>query len=218
MTYGEMYDEIITHCWPGTNPPVNMPVIVRQKMKSAQRMINRDYTFWFTLSSGTINTVPLQRTYALPADYREIERSYFTVHLQSYYNPPLKEINITDHLDAGLNLSSSASEYPDRFRIDGTSVDLYPLPSDIRILNLMYWRFLDPINITQATLATLFTPYTDAISEFCPEALIYYVVSIIKLMLDEWQSSASYKQLFIEAIEGSMQEDKSRRAIPENRA
>jgi len=218
MTYGEIYDEICQHCWPGVIPPANMPAIVRQKIKSAQRMINRDYPFWFTLGTGVINTVASQRTYALPADYREMERAYFTVYLQSYYNPPLVEIGLTDHLDAGLNLSVSTTEYPEKFRIDGTNIDLYPLPNDVRDLNILYWRFLPQVNITPATIATLFTPYEDDISIYCAEAMIYYVVHTIKLMQDEWQSSAMYKQLFIEAIEGSMSEDKARRSIPENRA
>lgn len=218
MTYGEIYDEICQHCWPGVTPPANMPAIVRQKIKSAQRMINRDYPFWFTLGTDTIDTVPSQRTYALPTDYKEMERAYFTVYLQAYYNPPLTEIGLTDHLDAGLNLSVSTTEYPDKFRVDGANIDLYPLPNDVRELNVLYWRFLPQVDITLATLDTLFTPYEDSISIYCSEALIYYVVHTIKLMQDEWQSSAMYKQLFVEAIEGAMSEDKSRRSIPENRA
>lgn len=224
MTYGEIYDEICQHCWPGVIPPANMPAIVRQKIKSAHRMVNRDYNFWFTLSLYQVDTVPDQRTYQLPIspasnmEYKKIERAYFTVYLQNYCHPPLQEIGLTDHLDTGLNLSSNSTEYPDRFRVDGFNIDLYPLPSEVRTLNVLCWRFLPQLDITQATLATLFTPYVDDISRYCSDALIYYVVSVIKLMQDEWQSSASYKQLFIEAIEGSMQEDVARRAMPENKA
>lgn len=215
MTYGEIYDEICQHCFPGVTPPVNMPPIIRQKIKSAHRMINRDYPFWFSLTTDTINTIASTQAYSLPTDFREMEKAFFTIDSQTYGGPCLSQLDITDHLDRGLQFSSSETEYPSQFRIDGTYLYLYPIPSDVRILNLLYWKFLDPLNITTATLATLFTPYADSISEFCSEPIIYYVTSIIKLMQDEWQSSASYKQLFIEALDGSMQEDKTRRAIPE---
>jgi len=220
MTYGEIYDEICEHCWPGVVPPVNMPAIIRSKIKTAQRMINRNYNFWFTLMSLQLNTVASQRSYdlrtlALPYEVKEIERAYFTVYLQNYYNSPLTRLELTEHLDAGLNLSVNSVEYPDKFRLDGRSLELYPLPSEERQLNLLCWKFLPLVDITNVTT---FEAYEDDISIYCSDAIIYYVVSLVKLMQDEWQSSAMYKQLFIEAIEGSMQEDVARRAMPENNA
>jgi hypothetical protein len=215
MTYGEIYDEICQHCFPGVTPPINMPPIIRQKIKSAHRMLNRDYPFWFSLTTNTITTIAGTQTYLLPTDYREMEKAFFTIYLQTYGGSCLTQLDITDHLDRGLQYSSSQTEYPTQFRIDGTYLYLYPIPSEVRTLNLLYWKFLTPLNITVATLATNFTPFTDDISEFCAECIIYYVASVVKLMQDEWQSSASYKQLFIESLEGAMHEDKIRRSIPE---
>lgn len=215
MTYDEIYNEICNHLWPGTTAPVNMVAIIRQKMKSCHRMINRNYNFWFTLSTYDITTVVGQRSYALPADFKEIERAFFQKHLQTFYGPNLEQLDLTDHLDKGMCLSNARTEYPDKMRVDGTNLDLYPLPSEIRTLRIYYWRFLPVLNI--ATL-NAFTPATDAISEYCDEAMIYYVTSVVKLMEDEWQSSEIFKGLYIEALEGAMQEDKARRAMPENKA
>lgn len=217
MTYGEIYTEIINHCFPGVVPPVNMPAIIRSKIKSAHRMINRDYNFWFTLGVSTIATVASQRSYALPDNFKDIERVYFTIYLQSYNGYPLEQLNLTDHLDYGLQTSVSSTEYPDKFRIDGANIDLYPLPSEVRTLNVLYWRFLPVLVIDPANLDTTFTNFTDDISEYCDEAIIYYVSHVVKLMQDEWQSASLYKELYAEALQGAMQEDKTRRAIPENR-
>lgn len=213
MTYGEIYDEIILNCFPGVAaPPENMPAFVRSKIRGTQRMINRDYPFWFTIGTDTIATVASTQAYDLPDDFKEIEKAWFTVEGQSYGRPVLTQLDIADHIDMGLQTSESEVEYPDMFRIDGAQIHFYPIPSEIRTCNILYWRFLD---LVDTTVVATFNAYSDDISVYCAEAIIYYVTSLIKLQQNEWEASAAFKQLFIEAIQGSMQEDKRRRSIPE---
>lgn len=215
MTYGEIYDEIMLKAFPGSAPPENMPAYIRRKIKACQRMINRDYNFWFTIVNSTITTIANQRSYVLPIlpMFKEMENAYFTVNLQSYATAPLRQIGIDQHITYGYVQDSSAVEYPTAFRIDGINLELYPLPSEARTLNLFYWSFLPSVDITDVVV---FNAYTDAISEYCCEAIIFYIMADIKLDQNEWQASQMYKQEYLQAIEGARFEDTVRRQIPEN--
>ena len=82
----------------------------------------------------------------------------------------------------------------------------------IRTLNIAYWGFLAAVPITDAAT---FNAYEDSFSIYCDEAMIYYVTHLIKLQQDEFNSSMAYKQLFVEALDSAMREDKLRRSIPE---
>lgn len=212
MTYAEIYQEICNLCFPGTNVPVNMPLSIRRQIRQAQRMLNRDYNFWFTIYLGTIPTVAGQQAYALPSDYKEIEKGYFMIDGQNYGTPPLTQLDITDHIDRGFHQSHYETEYPDSFRIDGSNLYFYPVPKEVRDFKILYWRFLQLVPEDE----TLFNAFAeDAFGLYCAEPIIYYVAHKIKLSQDEWQSASMYKQLFYETLEGAMNEDKSRRAIPE---
>lgn len=213
MTYGEIYNEIILNCFPGVAlPPENMPAFIRSKIRGTQRMINRDYPFWFTVSLATIVTAVGTQSYALPTDFKEIEKAWFTVEGQSYGRPVLTQLDIADHIDMGLQTSDAQVEYPEIFRIDGSMIYFYPIPSEIRTCNILYWQFLD---LVDTTVVATFNAYEDDISIYCAEAIIYYVTSLIKLQQNEWEASAAFKQLYYEAMQGAMQEDKRRRSIPE---
>ena len=214
MTYGEMYDEIVQNCWPGVAAiPQNMPGILRSKIRLAQRKINRDYNFWFTLTAGTINTVASQQAYDLPTDFKDIEKGWFDVDGQNYGTPVLGQLDLMDHIDRGLHTSYAETEYPTQFRIDGANIYFYPIPSEIRVFNLLYWRFLPLVPITSDALFRAFAE--DDIGVYCSEAIIFHVSMQIHLMMNEWQAAAMYRDLYTEAIEGAMQEDKARRSIPE---
>jgi hypothetical protein len=214
MTYGEIYNEICENVWPGVAAiPENMPAILRNRIKQAQRMINRDYNFWFSLDVATITTAASVQSYALPADFKEIEKCYFTVDGQSYGTPILSQLDLTDHLDRGLHESVYETEYPNQFRIDGMYLYFYPVPSEIRVLNILYWKFLPLVTTTTDAAFRAFAE--DDIGLYCAEALIAYVSMRIKLMQNEWQAATMYKELFVESIEGARQEDKVRRSIPE---
>lgn len=215
MTYGELYDEIIARAFPGSIPPENMPDRIRLWLKRCQRMINRKYNFWFTLDTYAIATVASQRSYALPDNFKEIEKAYFTINGQTYTGDELGQIELDEHIKFGLLKDDSEVEYPTQFRVDGMALDLFPLPSSVRSLNIYYWKFLDVVPITP--VAT-FAAYTDDISEYCEDAIINYVLSTIKLDQNEWQASMEYKQRYIEAIEDAYHEDNVRRSIPENKA
>jgi hypothetical protein len=212
MTYGEIYEEICFMCWPGDDPPDNIPAYLRRKILTARRMINRQYNFWFTLATAEIETVPEQGNYDLPEDYKEIEKTYFNIYNQTFTGPVLRQIELTDHIDLGLMRTGQFVEYPSLVRIDGSSLYLYPAPSHERTLNLLYWKFLPVIAVADMD------DEEDDISIFCSQAIIYHVASDIKLQENEWQTAQVYRQRFEEEIEGAMQEDKVRRSIPETRA
>lgn len=218
MTYEEIYNEIVEQCFPGVggNPPENMPAVIMRKVRSCQRMINRDFPFWFTLVTDTLNTVEDQSVYALTGLtylFKEIERVWFTVDGQTYGTAPLTQLDITDSLDRGFQMDSTTVEYPTSFMIDGSNLVLYPTPSEVRVLNLLYWRFLPSVPID--TFAE-FIAYEDDIGEYCGEAIVAWVTSKIKLMQGEAQESELYLRDFNTFIEGAMQEDKYRRSIPQN--
>lgn len=214
MTYAEIYDEIVSLCFPGVPVPENMPVYIRNKIRTAQRNINRDYNFWFTIAIATITTVAGTQQYALPTNFKDIEEVWFTVQGQAYGTPPLNRKDITQHIQEGLHESNYTTEYPTDYRIDGANIYLYPVPKEIRTLNIMYWSFLPAVPVD--TDANFRAYAEDAIGLYCGEAIVFNVISQIKLAQDEWQSSTIYKQLYLEALEGAMSEDKIRRQIPEN--
>ena len=216
MTYGDMYNEIVLRAYSTTVPPENTAGYIRRKMKACQRMINRDYNFWFSLEQAvTITTVVNQRDYALPTNFKELERCNFVINLQSYNGPKLRLMNLMDDIDDGYDQSSVAVEYPTDMKVDGTTISLYPLPSEVRTLNIKYWKFLPLVDDTDEAL---FNADEDAISIYCCEALISYVLAGIKVDQNEWEASQILKQEYLEAIEGAKFEDTVRRQIPENEA
>ena len=212
MTYGEIYEEICFMCWPGDEPPSNIPAYLRRKILSARRMINRSYNFWFTLASTVLETEVEVQALALPADYKEIEKVYFSIYNQDYDGPVLRQLDLMDHIDLGFQKVDQSVEYPEMFRIDGSSLYLYPKPSHVRDLNLLYWKFLP--NIADVD----FDDTEDDIGIYCSQAIIYHVASDIKLQENEWQTAQVYRQRFEEEIDGAMHEDKVRRQIPETKA
>ena len=219
MTYEEIYDDIVENCWPGVggNPPQNMPARIRTKVRSCHRMINRDFNFWFTLTSGTITTVAGQSVYDLPELYKEMERAYFTISGQTYGGPVLNQIDITDGLDRAYHTDDTQVEYPSSFMVNGSQIILYPAPSTTGYtLNLYYWTFLPVIDID--TQANFEANAEDDIALYCGEAIVAWVTSKIKLMQNEWQESELYLRDYNIFIEGAIQEDMHRRAIPHNRA
>jgi len=222
MTYGEIYDEICLNCFAGAVVPENMPIPIRKKIAQCQRMLNRDYNFWFSISLGSLATVPSTQSYNLTGlltaginDFKEIEKIWFMVDGQTYGTPALSQMDIVDHIDRGLQMSSETSEYPSNFRIDGQYIYLYPIPSEIRTLKLLYWRYLPIVPVAGTAVDAIFSAYEDDISRYCAECIIYYVTAQIKLQQDEWQSQQIYMGYFNTALEGAMMEDKSRRSIPE---
>jgi len=212
MTYGEIYDEIMLKAFT-TTPPENMPAYIRRKIRACQRMINRDYNFWFTLITTTITTIPNQRVYALPERFKEIEKTYFQINLQNYMGPVLTQIGLVQDMDYNLLTDNTAVEYPNTMKIDGSNIHLYPLPNAVRILYLTYWKFLLPVEIDDIAV---FRAYSDDFSVYCCEAIIFHIMADIKLDQNEWQASQMYKQEYQIAIEGARFEDTVRRSIPEN--
>ncbi len=222
MTYGEIYDEILLNCFAGAVVPENMPVPIRKKIASCQRMLNRDYNFWFTLSLGSLDTVAGTQSYTLAGlttaginDFKEIEKVWFMVDGQTYGTPVLSQMDIADHLDRGLQTNSETAEYPSQFRIDGQYIYFYPIPSEVRTAKFLYWRFLPIVPVLGTAVDAVFSAYEDDISRYCAECIIFYVTAQIKLQQDEWQSQQIYMQYFNVALEGAMMEDKARRSIPE---
>ena len=222
MTYGEIYDEICFNLWGAVVAPEAMPVPIRRKIASCQRMLNRDYNFWFTIALGSLVTVAGTQSYDLtgittPAvnDFKEIEKAWFQVESQSYGTPALEQMDIADHIDRNLQTYADTEEYPRQFRIDGQYIYLYATPSEARTLKLLYWKFLPTVPVAGTVVDAVFSAYEDDISRYCAECIIYYVTAQIKLQMDEWQSQQIYMQYFNVALEGAMMEDKSRRAIPE---
>lgn len=216
MTYAEIYADIIENCFPGVggNPPENMVMPILRKIRTCVRMINRDYPFWFLIGLTTINTVADTFRYNLPDDFKEVEKLWYTIDNQTYGSEPLNRLDLTEHIDRGYQLSSATVEYPPNFRIDGNYLYLYPTPSDARVLNMLYWIFLAPINIT--SYANFLTNAEDDIALYCGEAIVNWVSSKVKLMQNEWQASELFLRDFNDAIQGAMQEDKFRRQMPEN--
>lgn len=222
MTYGEIYQEICFNLWGAVPVPEAMPIPIRRKIASCQRMINRDYNFWFTIGLGSLVTADGTQSYSLtglttPAvnDFKEIEKVWFQVEGQNYGTPALEQMDIADHIDRSLQTRNETEEYPRQFRIDGKYIHLYNTPSEIRTLKLLYWRFLPVVPVAGTVIDATFDAYEDDISRYCGECIIFYVTAQIKLQMDEWQSQQIYMQYFNVALEGAMMEDKSRRAIPE---
>jgi len=222
MTYGEIYEDICFNIWGAVIPAEGMPVKIRNKIKSCQRMINRDYNFWFTIALGSLVTAPNVQSYTLTGlttplinDFKEIEKAWFQVEGQTYGTPALSQMDIADHIDRDLQTYTDTEEYPRNFRVDGQYIYLYAIPSEIRTLKLLYWKFLTSVVVAGTVDDTVFDAYEDGISGYCGEAIVHYVTAQIKLQMDEWQSQQIYMGYFNTAMEGAMMEDKSLRAIPE---
>lgn len=215
MTYGDIYNEIVARAYPGAVVPENMPTLIRSWIKRVQRMINRDYNFWFTLVTYQMNTVAGQRSYTLPANFKEVEKVFFTINGQTYTGNELSQLELDEHIKYGFLTDSSETEYPNVFRVDGTNLDFYPIPSSVREFNIFYWTFLDAVPVTP--VAT-FEAYEDDISIYCDDAIINFILHKIKLDQNEWQAAIEYKNVYLECLAGAMQEDKVRRQIPENKA
>jgi len=222
MTYGEIYEDICFNIWGAVVPAEGMPVKIRKKIASCQRMINRDYNFWFTIALGSLVTAPNVQSYSLTGlttplinDFKEIEKAWFQVEGQTYGTPALSQMDIADHIDRDLQTYTDTEEYPQNFRVDGQYIYLYAIPSEIRTLKLLYWKFLPTVVVAGTVTDAVFDAYEDDISRYCGEAIVHYVTAQIKLQMDEWQSQQIYMGYFNTAMEGAMMEDKARRAIPE---
>lgn len=213
MLYGEIYNEVCENCWPGAAVPTTMPDFIRRKIRACQRMLNRDFDFWFTLASTTISSIADTKQYALPSGFKKIERAYWDIDGQNYCTAPLERIDLLDHVDSGLTETEMSVEYPGRMRVDGENIFVYPAPSEVRTLNVIYWEYLDAVPSVQAT----FEAYEDDFSIHLCEAIIGYVTSQIKQAQNEWQSAQMFKQDAQREIQSSLMENQDRIKIPEVR-
>lgn len=215
MTYGQIYNQIIRKCWGQAVVPTIAPEHIREIIVSAHKKIQRQYNFWFNLNRTTLNTVETTARYDLPDNYKEMERCYFAVNGQNFFTEPLIPLEITEDIDYQHVMRNGSSEYPTHFLVDGTSIILYPTPAYARTLHMLLWKFVPEPDITDVTV---FNATEDALSIYLYDAIIYWVLSELKLEMDEAQSSELYMSRFYDALRDACEEDRRRRQHMELRS
>jgi len=208
MTYGQIYNQIVRKCWGQATVPTIAPEHIREMIVSAHKKIQRQYNFWFNLFRTTISTVELQASYALPVNYKEMERCYFAVNGQDFFTEPLIPLEIAEDIDYGHVLKNGTSEYPTHYIADGTNLILYPTPIYVRTLHMLLWKFIPAPDITNVNI---FNVYEDVLSINLHDAIIYWVLSELKLEMDEAQSSQLYGDRYFDALNDACLEDRRRR-------
>ena len=208
MTYEQIYNQIVRKCWGQAVVPTIAPEHIREMIVSAHKKIQRQYNFWFNLYRTTMNTVESQSSYTLPDNFKEMERCYFAVNGQDFFTERLIPLEITEDIDYGYIPRNGEAEYPTHFVIDGTSIILYPTPVYVRTLHMLLWKFIAPPDITDETT---FNATEDALSINLYEAIIYWVLSELKLEMDEAQSSQLYADRYYDALRDAYSEDRRRR-------
>jgi hypothetical protein len=162
-----------------------------------------------------MNTAELTALYALPANYKEMERCYFAVNGQDFFTEPLIPLELTEDIDYSHAMRNGTSEYPTHFLVDGTNLILYPTPVYVRTLHMLLWKFIPAPDITDVTL---FNATEDALSIYIYDAIIYWVLSELKLEMDEAQSSQLYSERYFDALNDAYAEDRRRRQHMELRS
>ena len=212
MNFGEIYDSVVFNVWGDSVPPTGSVARLQGEsgiIANMHRDIQTDYNYWFMESWAEIDSIVGNQGYDLPANYKEIINCMWQVldtdATDPYFTDPLNNLSLRDaHLIWKDN--NQRDEYPENFQIRlGMNLILYPIPSEIRRLVVVYNRYLD-----RPATAT-FSADTDDLTQYGAEAIISLSTAKMFRILQELNMSSTYDAEARRYIELLKREDFRRR-------
>jgi hypothetical protein len=202
MTYGEIYTSICRHLWGNSTPPASASTMLQGVdgiISDCQQKVHLDYNCWFMQAYTLIITADGQYGYNLPYDFKEIINCLFKQEGTTEFYLPLKALGLGQ---GQLLWNSQESEYPEYYEITDASIVLYPKPSEIRTLNINYWKKFE---------RPLLTTTEDAVALNMSKVLVYMGIVEYSNIQKEYDVAERYDSKVFEELEMIKSQDRARR-------
>lgn len=144
MTFGEIYNRVVFKVWGDSTPPAGSTTVLTGDeglIGNTHHKVQMDYNFWFQRATSVITTVVGSQNYTLPSDFKEIINVLWKIDGEDYYSGPLVPLDTFQGTDRLWSSNDNTAEYPDYYEMVDDSIVLYAVPSEIRNLHLIYWKW-----------------------------------------------------------------------------
>lgn len=211
MTFVEIYNSVVMRLWGDTTPPTSAVTTLQGPngtIANAYRQIQQDYNYWFMRAYTSFPTVVGYQTYGLPDEFKELISVQFKKEDEDYFLDPLSILKLTQPFKSQWNANTPAKEYPDFYEFVGEDITIYPAPSEIRTLHLIYWSFFARPTAAYFTLATTIE---NDVTKYAGDIISYMAAADYSLIQKEYDQYQIYSGKSKELIVELKQEDYRRR-------
>ncbi len=206
MTFLEMYNRVVYKLFGNSAVPQGANAVLYGTngiIDNCHRRIQQGKSYWFMEYNDTIAITAGTESYALPANFKEIDRAGFRPYnaTTTDYEIPLSQMGAGESWST-FRLHTDTADYPTCYSIFGGVLFLRPIPSLNITLYLRYYRYLDRLaNDTDEDVLCLYG-YEAITNLACAEYL-----EITK----EFGESQTYLARANDALEVLRKEDMARR-------
>ncbi len=212
MTFGEILARVNFLVWGNSTPPTGTTAQLSGDegiIADIHRNIQEDYNYWIMRADVVIPTVVDTQAYTLPTNFKEMIDMTFKVDGEDYWGPKLEPVDKRVEIELWQRNNSDA-EYPTHFAFYNATVVLYPKPSAIRNLHVMYWKYFDRPSAFTSTAST----DNDDLTTHAGKAISYLAAAEMCWILDEFQKAQHYETKGEQAVALLKRHDvKNRQAI-----
>ena len=214
MTFYEIYASAVVRLWGDTTPPTSAIAFLQGAngiIANAHRQLQQDYNYWFLRAYTSWPTVAGTQTYGLPAECKEIINLQFKKADEDYFLDPMSVLSLTEPFKTQWINEQTQVEYPTFYELLGESITIYPPPSGIRTVHLIYWSFFDrPVAADWVSGSST----EDSVIEYAGDILSYLSAAEYSLIMKEYDQYQVYNQKAEELIFKLKQENYRRIQAP----
>ena len=211
MTFYEIYTSTIMKIWGDTTPPTSGVSYIQDLISNIHRKLQQDYNFWFMRAYTTWETVVDSQTYGAPAEFKEMINLQFKKEGESYFTDPMSVLKLTEPFVTQWNKNNGSVEYPEFYELQSDYITIYPAPSEIRTLHLIYWTFSSrPVAADWIEGSST----EDSVAAYLGEAISYIAASDYSLIQKDYEQAKIYNDKANELIYNLKREDNRKRQAP----
>lgn len=146
MTFLQIYNRVIYKLFGNSAPPQGAAAVLYGTngiIDNCHRRIQQAKNYWFMEYTATIAVTAGTESYALPTDFKEIDRCGFKPYnaTTTDYETPLSQMGAGESWST-FKLHTDTADYPTAYSIFGGALFLKPIPSLDITLYLRYYRYL----------------------------------------------------------------------------
>jgi hypothetical protein len=211
MTFGEIYTRTAFKIWGDSTPPSGSTTVLTGDeglIANVHHKLQMDYNFWFQRLTTTYNSVVDSQNYTLPSDFKEVINLLWKINGTDYYSGSLIPLDTYEGTDSFWQENNNTDEYPAYYEIVDDSIVLYPVPSEIRVLHLIYWKWFPrpPVTFTDGTNTD-----SDDMTTNLGEAIVNLAAAEMLDILDEHVKANILRQQGLSDIEMIKRQDYKKR-------
>lgn len=194
MTFYEIYARTIMRLYGDTTPPTSSVALLQGSpglIADAYKRVQQSYNYWFMRAYTTWATVAETQTYGLPALYKSMISLQFKTSGENYFQDPMSPLKLVDPFNTQWNKNFDSVEYPQFYEINGNTIAIYPAPSEIRTLHMIYWSFFaQPVAADWVEASSSNNDLTDNAGDI----ISYLASSDYSLIMKEYDQAQVYAQ------------------------